>query len=159
MRVRQLVHLFTKKLKSGKFCSVFNISLPKLLDIFSLTYLTDWPKQNLIFLLVCPSVGSFVHWKMEMCDILVCFQDNFTKIGRHLPLDPSHELAQIKFQFFVCVSVSWFICSVKPGKFGYFGKESWKNFSILYKIIVGFAWVSVILVVSHSRRVDTSVSE
>ena len=99
------------------------------MDIFPWTYLTDWLKQNLNFLFVCPSVGSFVHWKMKICDILVSFQDIFTKIGRHLPLDPSHELVQIKFKIFVFVSVSFFICSLKHWKVGYFGKESWKSFS------------------------------
>ena len=74
MCVRQLVHLFIEKWKSGIFCSVFKISLPKLVDIFSLTYLTDWWKFNSIF--------------------------------------------------FVCVSVSWFICSLKNGKIGYFAKFS-----------------------------------
>ena len=129
--VCQLVHLFTEtwkiwifwERKLGNF-SIFKISLPKLVDIFPWTYLTDWLKQYLNFLFVCPSVGSFVHWKMEMCDILVSFQDIFTKIGRHLPFDPSHELVQIKFQIFVCVSVSWFICSLKHWKVWFFGKES-----------------------------------
>ena len=148
------VSWFICSLKPGKFgyfgkeswkkFSIFKISLPKLVDIFPWTYLTDWLKQNFNFLFVCPSVGSFVHWKMEMCDILVSFQDIFTKIGRHLPLDQSHELVQIKFQIFVCVSVSWFICSLKHWKVGYFGKESWKIFSVfkiyLPKLVDIFPW-------------------
>ena len=126
------VSWFICSLKPGKFgyfekeswkkFSIFNISLPKLVDIFPWTYLTDWLKQNFNFLFVCPSVGSFVHWKMELCDILVSYQDIFTKIGRHLPLDPSHELVQIKFKIFVCVSVSWFICSLKNEKVKYFAQ-------------------------------------
>ena len=59
---------------------------------------------------------------MEMCDILVSFQDIFTKIGRHLPFDPSHEFVEIKYQIFFCVSVSWFVWSMKYGEAGYFGK-------------------------------------
>ena len=55
---------------------------------------------------------------------LLSFQDIFSKI------DLSHGLAEIKFEFFLRVSVSWFICSLKHGKAGYFGKESWKNFSV-----------------------------
>ena len=46
--------------KVGKV-AVFKISFPKLVDIFPLTYLTDWLKRNVIFLLVCLSVGAFVH--------------------------------------------------------------------------------------------------
>ena len=64
-----------------------------------------------------------------MCDILVSFQDIFIKIGRNLPLDPSHEWVEIKFQILGCMSVSWFICSLKHEKLGHFGKESWAIFS------------------------------
>ena len=58
---------------------------------------------------VCLSVGSFVHWKVKKWDILLSFVDIFTKIGGHLLTDLSHTLAKIKLNFFVCVSVSWFI--------------------------------------------------
>ena len=68
------------------------------------------------FLFVCPSVGSFVHWKMEKWDNLRSFQDIFTKIGTHVTLDLFRRLAHAKFEFLVCVSVSWFICSLKMEK-------------------------------------------
>ena len=59
---------------------------------------------------MCPLVSSFVHWKMEICDTLVSFQNIFTKIGRHLPLDPSHELIAIQFYILVWVlSASCFV--------------------------------------------------
>ena len=58
---------------------------------------------------------------------LLSFQDIFSKIGGHLAFDLSHRLAKRKFGFSVCVSVSWFIRSMKYGKVGYFEKESWKN--------------------------------
>ena len=46
---------------SWKSHSVFKVSFPKLVDIFPWTYLTDWLTQNVFFLLLCLSVGSFVH--------------------------------------------------------------------------------------------------
>ena len=61
---------------------------------------------------------------------LLSFQDIFTKIGGHLPLDLSHRLAKIKFKYFVCSFVSWFICSLKSGKVGYFATQSWKSCSV-----------------------------
>ena len=69
---------------------------------------------------MCPSVGSFVHWKVKKWDILLSFVDIFTKICGHLLTDLSHTLAKIKLNFFVCVSVSWFIFSLKNWKVGYF---------------------------------------
>ena len=44
------------------------------------------------------------------------FKDIFTKIGGYLNLGLSHRLAKVKCKFFVCVSVSWFICSLKNEK-------------------------------------------
>ena len=38
---------------------------------------------------------------------LLSFQDTFTKIGGHLPLNLPHRLAKTKFKFCVCVSVGW----------------------------------------------------
>ena len=52
------------------------------------------------------------------------FQYIFTKIGTHVTQDLSHRLAKMKFEFLVCVSVSWFICSLKNGKIGYFTQFS-----------------------------------
>ena len=43
--VRQLVHLFVEKCKSGIICSVFKIFLPNLVHMLPWTYLTDWPKS------------------------------------------------------------------------------------------------------------------
>ena len=41
------------------------------------------------------------------------------QIFGNLPLDPSHRLAKTKLQFLTCVSISWFICLLKNGKFEY----------------------------------------
>ena len=66
---------------------------------------------------------------------MLSFEDIFTKIGGYLPLDISERLARKKFEFFICVSVSWFICSLKNGKIGYFTQFSmylyqtwWKSY-------------------------------
>ena len=67
-------------------------------------------------------VGSFVHWKIEKWDNLLSFEDIFTEIDGQLSLDLSHRLARMKFEFFVCVSVSWFISSLKNWEIVYFAK-------------------------------------
>ena len=59
---------------------------------------------------------------MKNWDILLSFVDIFTKIGGHLSLDLSHRLANKKLKFVVCVSVTWFICSLKSEKVGYFAQ-------------------------------------
>ena len=46
----------------------------------------------------------------KVCNSL-SFQDIYTKMGGHLSL--SHRLAETKCIFFLCVSVSWYICSLK----------------------------------------------
>ena len=62
--------------------------------------------------------------KLEMS---LSFQDIFTKIGEYLLLDLSHKLAKTKFDFFVCVLVSWFICSLKVGYFAEFSRYFYQN--------------------------------
>ena len=57
---------------------------------------------------------------MEKWDIVISFQDILIKIGGSILTDLSQRLAQTKFWFLVCVSVCWFICSLK-----------WKNWDIL----------------------------
>ena len=74
--------------------SVFKIILPTFMDIFPWTHLTDCPRQNFNIGGVCLSLGSFVHYKMEKWDILLRFQDIFTKLGGHLPLELPHRLAK-----------------------------------------------------------------
>ena len=74
------------------------------------TYLTDWLKPNLNVWFLCLSVGSFVHWKVDEFDILLCCYDTFTEFGGHILLKLSHRLTWTKFQKFVCESVNWFIC-------------------------------------------------
>ena len=64
---------------------------------------------------------------MEKWDNLLSFQDIFTRIGTHVTLDLSHRLALVKFEFFVCVSVSWFICSLKNGKL-----DNWLSFEDIF---------------------------
>ena len=61
---------------------------------------------------------------MKMCDILAGSQDISTKIGIHLPLDPSHELAEIKYEHLVCMSISVLIFSLKKLKVGYIAQYS-----------------------------------
>ena len=46
--------------------------------------------------------------------------DIFNKFGGHLLSDLSHALAKIKLNFYVCVSISWLIFSLKIGEVGYF---------------------------------------
>ena len=62
MCVCQLVHFFPENWKSWIFCSVFKISLPKFLNIFSWACLKDWTQQNLINLSLSLSVGSLVYF-------------------------------------------------------------------------------------------------
>ena len=69
-------------------------------------------------------VSHLVHLSIEKWDNLLSFEDIFTEICGQLPLDLSHRLARIKFEFFVCVSVSWFISSLKNRKIGYFAQFS-----------------------------------
>ena len=46
------------------------------------------------------------------------------KIGGHLSLSLLLRLAKVKLKFLVCVFISWFICSFKSGKVGYFTQLS-----------------------------------
>ena len=85
----------------------------KLVHMLPRTFLTDWLKWNVNFLFVCPSIGSFVHWKMEKWDNLLNFEDIFTKIWGHLVNDISQGLAKINFFFDVCLSAGLFKCWLK----------------------------------------------
>ena len=49
-------------------------------------------------------------------DILPSFLDILTEIGGDLSLGLSQGLATVKVHFSVCVSISWFICSLKIKK-------------------------------------------
>ena len=70
------------------------------------------------------SVGPSLTPSDRKLEKSLSFQDIFSKIGGHLLLDLSHRLAKMKCKFFACVSVSWFICSLKNGKVGYFASFS-----------------------------------
>ena len=61
-----------------------------------------------------------------MCDILDILQDIFTKLVDAFLL--THHMSGLKLDIkFVCVFVSWFICSLKHGKVGYLGKKVKKS--------------------------------
>ena len=72
---------------------------------------------------MCLLVGSFVHYKMEKWDILLSFQDIFTKLGGHLPLELPHRLAKIKiFGLCVCQLINLFNANGKNGYFAQFSR-------------------------------------
>ena len=128
--VGQLVHLFTERWKCVIFWSVFKISLPKLVHTFLLTHLMSWFKFNFKFLFLCRSVGSFGHWNIEKWDILGKKVRKVSKFSSYL-----YQICWTSSQtyvtgwlnqnkIFLCVSVSWFICSVKDENEWYFGQFS-----------------------------------
>ena len=69
---------------------------------------------------MCLSVGSFVHKKIKNWNILLSFKDIFIKLGGYISLDLSHIYNAIKFEIFVCMSVSWYISPFKFENVGQF---------------------------------------
>ena len=98
--------------------SVFKISLQKFIDIFLLTHIMSWLKWSFQLLFVCPSVGSFLHWKGKSWIYFSVFKIFWPKLLGFFLLSYRTHWLKLNYFLSVCLSVSWFICSQTNWKFG-----------------------------------------